>query len=97
MPGSKKRCERLAADKAPATIAQLVMWKLIAGKLEWETDRQELSKKSANAHELSLGAGICGPSSTACRKASRGRLLCDDAVAPMKRSLGSRRLIWPSG
>ena len=43
----------MAADKAaPSTIAQLVMWP-VASKLEWATI-EELSKKWANGHELSL-------------------------------------------
>jgi hypothetical protein len=44
--------KRLAEDKAPETVAQLVMWKMVAG-LDWEAIAQ-LSSRWANAHELAL-------------------------------------------
>jgi hypothetical protein len=48
----QKALKRLAADKAPATVSQLVMWRLTSGK-DWASIEQ-LSSKWANAHELSL-------------------------------------------
>jgi len=48
----QKALKRLAADKAPPTVAQLVMWS-VASKLDWETIAR-MSKSWANAHELSL-------------------------------------------
>jgi len=48
----QKALRRIAADKAPATISQLVMWR-VASKLEWDTIAQ-MSSKWANSHELSL-------------------------------------------
>ncbi len=50
-PMVQKALRRLAADKAPTSISQLVMWKL-AG-LDWETIT-ELSRRWANAYELTL-------------------------------------------
>jgi hypothetical protein len=48
----QKALKRIAADKAPSTVAQLVMWR-VASSLDWETIGQ-MSKKWANGHELSL-------------------------------------------
>jgi len=48
----QKALKRLAADKAPITISQLVMWRLTSG-LEWDAIAR-LSKGWANAHELTL-------------------------------------------
>jgi hypothetical protein len=48
----QKALKRLAADKAPATISQLVMWRLSVG-MDWGRIDQ-LSTGWANAHELSL-------------------------------------------
>jgi hypothetical protein len=48
----QKALKRLAIDKAPATVSQLVMWKLTSGK-DWAAIEQ-LSASWANAHELSL-------------------------------------------
>jgi hypothetical protein len=47
-----KALKRLQADKAPESVAQLVMWRLAQG-MEW-SDIAALSSKWANAHELSL-------------------------------------------
>ena len=44
--------KRLARDKAPTTVSQLVMWRLGA-RLEW-SQIGVLSKKFANNHELAL-------------------------------------------
>jgi len=44
--------KRLAEDKAPQTVSQLVMWRVASG-LEWATIAQ-MSKGGANAHELTL-------------------------------------------
>ena len=44
--------KRLAEDKAPETVSQLVMWR-VAGGLEWATIAN-MSKGWANAHELAL-------------------------------------------
>jgi hypothetical protein len=51
-PQVQKALKRLATDKAPTTVAQMVMWRL-AGGLEWD-DIAELSAKWANRYELSL-------------------------------------------
>ncbi len=51
-PSVQKALKRLAADKAPATISQLVMWRLGVG-MDWDRIAQ-LSTAWANAHELSL-------------------------------------------
>jgi len=48
----QKALKRIAADKAPPTVAQLVMWR-VASKLDWNTITR-MSKSWANAHELSL-------------------------------------------
>jgi len=48
----QKALRRLAADKAPATVSQLVMWR-VGSKLEWDAIAQ-MSKSWSNAHELSL-------------------------------------------
>jgi hypothetical protein len=70
----QKALRRLAADKAPATIAQLVMWK-IAGGLDWETIAG-LAKKSANAHELSLAREFVAKLDT-LPEGETGALLCE--------------------
>jgi hypothetical protein len=51
-PRVQKALKRLAADKAPTGVSQLVMWR-VASNLDWETIEQ-LAKKGATAHELSL-------------------------------------------
>jgi len=48
----QKALKRLAADKAPWSVSQLVMWH-VSSKLEWDTIAR-LSSKWANAHERSL-------------------------------------------
>jgi len=48
----QKALRRLAADKAPTSLSQLVMWKLAAG-LDWNTIAQ-LSQSWSNRHELTL-------------------------------------------
>ena len=70
----QKALRRLAADKAPATIAQLVMWN-VAGKLDWETIAG-LAKKSANAHELSLAREFVAKLDT-LPEGESGALLCE--------------------
>ncbi|MGP0064814.1 MAG: hypothetical protein ACLQGP_14600 [Isosphaeraceae bacterium] len=51
-PRVQKALKRLAADKAPTTVSQLVMWRLAAG-LDWDSiDR--LSKRWSNAYEMTL-------------------------------------------
>jgi hypothetical protein len=74
----QKAPRRLAADKAPATIAQLVMWK-VAGKLDWDTI-EGLAKKSANAHELSLAREFVAKLDT-LPEGESGALLCEIAGA----------------
>ncbi len=51
-PLAQKALKRLATDKAPTSLSQLVMWRVSAG-LEWETIAQ-LSEKWANSYELTL-------------------------------------------
>ncbi|MGB0070491.1 MAG: hypothetical protein WBQ11_20900 [Isosphaeraceae bacterium] len=48
----QKALKRLAADKAPATISQLVMWRLNVG-MDWDRIAQ-ISSAWANAYELTL-------------------------------------------
>ena len=48
----QKALRRLAVDKAPTSLSQLVMWR-VAGGLDWNTISQ-LSEKWANGHELTL-------------------------------------------
>jgi len=48
----QKALRRLAADTAPTSLSQLVMWR-VAGGLDWETIAQ-LSAKWANRYELTL-------------------------------------------
>jgi hypothetical protein len=51
-PRVQKALRRLATDKAPTTVAQLVMWRL-AGGMEWD-DIAQLSAKWANPYEVTL-------------------------------------------
>ena len=51
-PQVQKALKRLAAEKAPTSLSQLVMWRL-AGGLDWDTIAQ-LSEKWANDYELTL-------------------------------------------
>jgi len=51
-PRVQKALKRLAAEKAPTTVSQLVMWR-VASKLGWDAIA-EMSAKWSNAHELSL-------------------------------------------
>jgi hypothetical protein len=51
-PKVQKALKRLAADKAPATISQMVMWKLGSG-LDWDLIAQ-FSEKWANRYEMTL-------------------------------------------
>src|SRR5262249_17401921 len=48
----QKALKRLAKDKAPTTVSQLVMWRLTGG-LDWDTIAQ-LSEKWANPFEMTL-------------------------------------------
>ena len=48
----QRALRRLAADKAPTTISQVVMWRL-AGRLEWDAIA-DLAQKWANGYELAL-------------------------------------------
>jgi hypothetical protein len=48
----QKALKRLAADKAPTSLSQLVMWNL-AARLDWNTIAQ-LSRSWSNRHELTL-------------------------------------------
>jgi hypothetical protein len=50
--------KRLAEDKAPETVSQLVMWR-VANGLEWATIAN-MSKGWANAHELTLAQQFVG-------------------------------------
>jgi hypothetical protein len=51
-PRAQKAMRRLAAEKAPTTVAQLVMWRVGLG-LQWH-DIAQLSRDWANAYELTL-------------------------------------------
>jgi len=49
----QKALRRLAVDKAPTSLSQLVMWR-VAGGLDWSTISQLAEGKWANGHELTL-------------------------------------------
>jgi hypothetical protein len=51
-PRVQKALRRLAVDKAPMTISQMVMWRISSG-LDWELIAQ-LSQKWANRYEMTL-------------------------------------------
>ena len=82
----QKALRRISADKAPQNVAQLVMWS-VASKLDWETIAQ-MSKKWANAHELSLAWEFVA----AARHLARGRV---GHVARRDPGGGRRRRRWP--
>jgi len=67
----QKALKRLAADKAPTTVSQLVMWRL-AG-LDWDTIAQ-LSQKWANPFEMTLARDFAGRLKT-WPEGESGRLL----------------------
>ena len=77
----QKALKRLAADKAPTTIAQLVMWRVAASSSG--TTIAELSKNWANAHELSLAREFVDKLDT-LPEGESGVLACRDQGAPMK-------------
>ena len=62
----QKALRRLAADKAPTSLSQLVMWNLAAG-LDWNTIAQ-LSQGWSNRHELTLAKDFVDRW-TRCRRA----------------------------
>jgi hypothetical protein len=70
----QKALKRLAADKAPTAVSQLVMWR-VASNLDWETI-EPLSKKSANAHEVSLAKEFVAKLDT-LPEGESGTLLCE--------------------
>lgn len=68
----QKALKRLAAEKAPTVVAQLVMWNLSAG-LDWDAISR-LSEKWANDHELTLAKDFVNRLST-LKDGESGRLL----------------------
>jgi hypothetical protein len=77
-PKVQKALKRLAADKAPATISQIVMWRLGSG-LDWDLIAQ-LSQKWANRYEMSLAKDFVNrldilPADENGRPLETGRLL----------------------
>ena len=55
-PRVRAALKRLAEDKAPATVAQLVMWRVAVG-LDWATIAK-LSRRWSNAQELALAKAL---------------------------------------
>jgi len=74
----QKALKRIAADKAPPSVAQLVMWQ-VASKLEWETIAR-MSKSWSNAHELSLARAFVEKLDT-LPEGDSGALLCEVRAA----------------
>jgi len=70
----QKALKRLAADKAPSSVSQLVMWN-VASKLDWETI-ERMSKGFANAHEVSLAREFVEKLNT-LTDGETGALLCE--------------------
>jgi hypothetical protein len=68
----------VTADKVPTTVAQIVMWRL-AAKMDWDTIAQ-LSKKSVNAHELSLARDFVSKLDR-LPEGESGALLCEIRAA----------------
>ena len=54
----QKALRRLAAEKAPTSLSQLVMWQVAAG-LDWETIAQ-LSRELGQSPRADAGQGIRG-------------------------------------
>jgi hypothetical protein len=71
----QKALKRLAADKAPQTVAQLVMWNVSAG-LDWNSIGT-MSKGWANAQELSLARSFVAQLDKLSENAETGVLLCE--------------------
>jgi hypothetical protein len=69
----QKALKRLAVDKAPPTVSQLVMWRVGSG-LEWDAIA-ELSKNWANASELTLAQRFVAQLDT-LPDGESGSLLC---------------------
>ena len=81
----QKALRRLAAEKAPTSLSQLVMWNLAAG-LEWSTIAQ-LSRDWSNRHELALARDFVNRLD-AMQDGESGRLLIevvasDEATQPL--------------
>jgi hypothetical protein len=70
----QKALKRLAADKAPTSVSQLVMWR-VASKMEWDAIAH-LSKSWSNAHELSLARAFVEKLDT-LPDSDTGALLCE--------------------
>jgi hypothetical protein len=70
----QKALKRLAADKAPPTVSQLVMWR-VGSKLDWETIAT-MSKSWSNANELSLARQLVDKLD-ALPEGDIGSLLCE--------------------
>jgi hypothetical protein len=93
----------LAAEKAPQTVSQLVMWRLVGG-LDWPAIA-ELSRPWANVHELTLARAFVdrlGESGTSKAKATApddpGRFYWklegdDPALAPIRDLLDGRPVL----
>jgi hypothetical protein len=74
----QKALRRLAAEKAPTSLSQLVMWNLAAG-LDWSTIGQ-LSQGWSNRHELALAREFVSRLDTLVEGES-GRLLIELVAA----------------
>jgi hypothetical protein len=84
-PRVQKALERLAAGKAPTSVSQLVMWRLVAN-LDWDTMVQ-LSERWANPFELTLARDFVEHLDT-LSEGETGRLLCQvEATDAASRSL----------
>ena len=72
----QKALRRLATDKAPTSLSQLVMWNLAAG-LDWSTIAQ-LSQSWSNRHELAMAKDFVNRLDTLA-DGENGRLLIEVA------------------
>jgi hypothetical protein len=86
----QKALKRLAADKAPSTVSQLVMWR-VAAQLDWEAIAR-MSRGWSNAPELSLARDFVAKLDT-LPEGDSGSLLCevraaDEAQAAVAAELG---------
>ena len=75
-PRVQKALRRLAIDKAPTSLSQLVMWHLAAG-LDWTTITQ-LSQSWSNRHELAMAKDFVNRLDTLA-DGENGRLLIEVA------------------
>ncbi len=78
----QKALKRLAADKAPSPVAQLVIWRVASGGLEWDAIAA-MSKDWANDSGAGPGPRVRQPARATCPRASRRR--CSVRSVPLTR------------